>query len=57
MPGTDTVVAVGPGGVALSRDGGATWEALDDETYWGLAMAGREGWLTGPDGRVTHVQF
>jgi hypothetical protein len=57
VPGTDAVVAVGPGGVALSRDGGATWSALSTETHWGLAMAGRTGWLVGPDGRITRIGF
>ena len=51
------VVGVGPGGVALSRDAGATWAPLASENHWGLAMAGSQGWLVGPDGRITHVRF
>ena len=59
VPGTQAVVAVGPGGVALSRDAGATWMPLSDVTHWGLTMApsGRIGWLVGPDGRITQVRF
>lgn len=58
VPGTAAVVAVGPGGMALSRDAGATWTPLSDETHWGLAMASRRvGWLVGPGGRITQVRF
>ena len=57
VPGTEAVVGVGPGGVALSRDAGASWAPLSSETHWGLTMAGRQGWLVGPGGRITHVQF
>ena len=53
----EAALAVGPGGVALSRDGGASWSLLSGETHWGLAVAERRAWLVGPDGRVTLVRF
>ncbi len=57
VPGSVSVVGVGPGGVALSRDAGATWAPLASDTHWGLAMAGAQGWLVGPKGSITHVRF
>ena len=56
VPGTDALLAVGPGGAALSRDDGRSWTLLDDRTFWGVAAAGPEAaWLVGPDGRVVRV--
>ena len=57
VPGTRSVLGVGPGGVALSRDGGMTWEGLSEETHWGLAVASGRAWLVGPEGRVTRVDL
>lgn len=55
-------LAVGPGGVAVSADGAATWALVSDATHWGLAVApatsaaeGRVAWLVGPDGRITRL--
>ena len=55
VPGTDALVAVGPGGAALSRDDGATWALLDDRTFWGVTAAEGTAWLVGPDGRVARL--
>ena len=57
VPGTRTVIGVGPGGVALSRDAGRTWSTLSTETHWGLSAAGSTLWLVGPEGRVTRVDL
>ena len=58
MPGADAALAVGPGGAAVSRDGGQTWELFDDRTWWGVAASGPDAvWLTGPDGRVARVRL
>ncbi|MEM6328501.1 MAG: hypothetical protein AAF791_15405 [Bacteroidota bacterium] len=57
VPDTEAVLGVGPGGVALSLDGGNAWRLLSDETHWGLATVGRTAWLVGPEGRVTRVNF
>jgi photosystem II stability/assembly factor-like uncharacterized protein len=58
VPGTRTVVAVGPGGADYSPDDGATWMSLDTLTYWAVGFASpRAGWLVGPEGRVTRVSF
>jgi photosystem II stability/assembly factor-like uncharacterized protein len=49
-----TAVAVGPKGVAFSRDNGATWSMLDTLGYWGLGYApGNTGWAVGARGRIT----
>ena len=58
VPGTSAAVAVGPGGAALSRDGGRSWERFDDRAWWGVAAAGPDAvWLTGPDGRIARVRM
>jgi photosystem II stability/assembly factor-like uncharacterized protein len=56
VPGTNWLVAAGPGGVALSTDGGGVWRQLDDRNHWavGFATASR-GWALGPDGRITEI--
>ena len=51
-----SLVAVGPGGANLSRDGGATWAAMDTLAYWGIGFSPEgTGWLAGPRGRITRV--
>ncbi len=52
------LVAAGPGGLAISRDDGATWEALGSGAYWavGFGSAGA-GWAVGPRGRITLIYF
>lgn len=52
------LVAVGPGGMAVSRDDGATWSRLDTLTYWSTAFASpAAGWAVGPEGRITKIAF
>ena len=55
VPGTNALLAVGPGGAALSRDDGRTWTLLDERTFWGVAAAPEAAWLTGSEGRVVRV--
>jgi hypothetical protein len=51
-------VIVGPGGADWSPDGGATWRALDDRSWWGIGFASPDaGWLAGPDGRIAKLAF
>jgi photosystem II stability/assembly factor-like uncharacterized protein len=58
VPGSTALVAVGPGGAALSLDDAASWALLDGQTFWGLAFASaRAGWLVGPEGRIVKVAF
>ncbi len=53
-----SAVIVGPGGADWSADGGATWRALDDRSWWGLGFApAGVGWLAGPEGRIAKVSF
>jgi photosystem II stability/assembly factor-like uncharacterized protein len=57
-PGTDALVAVGPGGAAFSADGGNVWAALDSSSYWSAGFAGAHtGWLVGPRGRIAKVSL
>ncbi len=56
VPGTRSVVAVGPGGVAFSPNEGLSWRRVDTVSTWGAAFANSEnGWLVGPEGRIIHV--
>ena len=58
VPGTDALVAVGPGGAALSRDDGATWALVDDRAFWGVTAAPPGvAWLVGPGGRVARLDL
>ena len=52
------VVAVGPGGADLSRDGGRTWARLDTAAYWSVDIASAQaGWLVGPGGRIVRLRL
>jgi photosystem II stability/assembly factor-like uncharacterized protein len=59
LPGSNppVVVAVGPGGAALSRDDGRTWSALSSQGYWAVGAAGRSAWMVGPRGRITRLDL
>ena len=58
VPGSDALVAVGPRGVALSRDDGETWDVLDRREFWGVTAASPDAiWLVGPDGRVARMRL
>jgi len=60
VPGTDVplAVAVAPTGADYSLDGGKSWLSLDTEAYWGIGFASTNaGWLVGPGGRITKVNF
>jgi photosystem II stability/assembly factor-like uncharacterized protein len=58
-----TVVAVGPGGLAWSRDDGASWTVINNNVYWtaGSAPAARGRaplgavWAMGARGRITKL--
>ena len=52
------LVAVGPKGADLSRDGGASWTSLDTLAYWSVGFASpRAGWAVGPGGRITRISL
>lgn len=47
------VVAGGPGGLAWSRDDGASWTVLDHHIYWSVASASPHAvWAVGARGRI-----
>jgi len=51
-----TVVAVGPGGAAWSRDEGTTWTVINRNNYWGIGFASANaGWIVGRGGRITRL--
>ncbi|MDX1547688.1 MAG: hypothetical protein R3247_11905 [Rhodothermales bacterium] len=53
-----TLVAVGPGGAAVSTDDARSWAPLDSLTYWSAGFASpRAGWIVGPGGRVVKVSL
>ncbi|MGD8278132.1 MAG: hypothetical protein PVH00_08905 [Gemmatimonadota bacterium] len=52
-----TLVAVGPGGLALTTDGARTWVPLDTLNHWGVGFAAPDaGWAVGPNGRITRIR-
>lgn len=52
------LVAAGPGGLALSRDDGASWAPVSPDGYWAVAFASpRAGWAVGPGGRITRIRL
>jgi len=53
-----TLVAVGPSGGDVSRDGGITWRALPAAGgFHTLSIAGRVVWAAGVEGRVGRCEF
>jgi len=58
VPGTRTVVAVGPAGASWSRDGGGSWTDFETRNYWSVGFAADgTGWMIGRRGLVTRVRF
>jgi photosystem II stability/assembly factor-like uncharacterized protein len=60
VPGIEplTVVAVGPGGVAWSRNGGTGWALAESRPWWAVAFAGPDaGWAVGPGGRIAKIRI
>jgi photosystem II stability/assembly factor-like uncharacterized protein len=52
------LVATGPGGLALSRDDGATWTLVSSNAYWAVGFASpTAGWAVGPRGRITKIRL
>lgn len=59
VPGTSgrALIVVGPGGVDLSLDGGATWRTIDARAWWGIGSAGPNAtWIAGPGGRIARIR-
>ena len=53
---TPTIVAVGPGGSAFSRDLGISWIPIDSANYWSIGFSpSRTGWAVGTQGRITRL--
>ena len=57
-PGSNLLVAVGPGGAAYSLDDAESWAVLDSLTHWGVDFgSSAAGWMVGPEGRITKLVF
>lgn len=55
--GKEQLVAVGPGGSALSRDAGRTWTPFDKTPLNAAAFAGPDvGWAVGPEGTIVRFR-
>jgi hypothetical protein len=60
VPGSDgdALIAVGPGGLDVTVDGGLSWRTADPRPWWGVGSAGPEStWVAGPDGRIARVRI
>ena len=58
VAGGPLLVAVGPRGASYSQDDGQSWLPIDTLSYWSAGFAStRAGWLVGPEGRITRVEF
>lgn len=52
-----TAVAVGGGGTAVTRDGGATWAVVDSAGWNAVSFSGPSGgWAVGDQGRIARVR-
>ena len=52
------IVAVGPKGIDISRDGGSTWTSLSKLDHWSVAFGSPNiGWAVGPLGRITRITW
>ncbi len=52
-----TAVIASYGGLFVTRDDGATWDAATTYGYWAVAATGRRAWAVGPGGRITRLDF
>lgn len=51
-----TLIAVGSGGSDISKDGGKTWQKLDNENYNAVVAKGKRAvWAAGPKGMVSRL--
>lgn len=51
------LVAVGPGGAAVSSDAGVSWQTLTNASTWSVDFgSGSYGWMVGPEGRITRIR-
>ena len=57
LPGTSTVIAVGPSGSDISKDDGKTWTRIDGPGFHTFAFApdGSAGWGAGSLGRIAKL--
>lgn len=52
-----SLVAVGPTGSDVSRDGGRHWDPMDGQNFNAAIFAGTEAWAAGPKGTIAHLKI
>ena len=59
LAGVDSLsaLAVGPGGLFLTRDLGRSWTTLDERPFWSVASYGNTAWAVGPGGVILRIEF
>jgi photosystem II stability/assembly factor-like uncharacterized protein len=60
VPDSDgnALVAVGPGGLDVTMDGGLTWRTADLRAWWGVGTDGPDAiWVAGPNGRIARIRL
>lgn len=53
--GAEAALAVGPGGLFLTRDGGRSWTTLDERAFWSVAAEGSAAYAVGPRGTIVKL--
>jgi photosystem II stability/assembly factor-like uncharacterized protein len=55
--GEEAALAVGPGGLFLTRDAGRNWTTLDERSFWSVGASGTTAWAAGPRGTAVRIEF
>ena len=53
--GRATALVASPGGLHLTRDGGRSWQTLDERNLWSVGASGRTAWAVGVGGLILRV--
>lgn len=53
----ERALAVGPGGLFLTANLGASWRTLDERAFWSVGAQGNTAWAVGPEGRIVRLEW
>lgn len=53
----ERALVVGPGGLFLTTDLGASWTTLDSRAFWSVGAEGNSAWAVGPEGRIVRLDW
>lgn len=53
----ERALVVGPGGLFLTTDLGASWTTLDSRSFWSVGAHGSTAWAAGPEGRIVRLEW